>query len=189
MITANPIQQQRANRRLALKLAAAALAMFAFGFALVPLYNVFCAATGLNGKTGNEASPAKTLAAPDPRWITVSFNADVMPDLPWRFEARRSAMRVHPGELSIAWFRVRNLADKPLAGRAIPSVSPPLAASHFKKIECFCFSKQELQPGEQRDMPVSFVVKRDLPADVRSLTLSYAFFPNVGTNVALGGDK
>ncbi|BCB27495.1 cytochrome c oxidase assembly protein [Sulfurimicrobium lacus] len=189
MTTADFDQLQRANRRLAMKLAAAALAMFGFGFALVPLYNVFCVATGLNGKTASTVQPAETVFVHDPRWITVAFNADVMPDLPWRFEARRSAMKVHPGELSIAWFRVKNLSDKPMVGRAVPSVSPPLAATHFKKIECFCFSKQELKPGEERDMPVTFVVKRDLPADVQSLTLSYAFFPNQGTVVALGGDK
>jgi cytochrome c oxidase assembly protein subunit 11 len=76
-----------------------------------------------------------------------------------------------------------------MAGRAVPSVSPPLAALHFKKIECFCFTKQELKPGEQRDMPVTFVVKREIPADVQSLTLSYAFFPNQGTVVALGGER
>lgn len=183
-----PFPLRRANRSLALKLGAVSLAMFGFGFALVPLYNVFCKATGLNGRTADGALPAVRIeAVADPRWITVEFNTDVMPGLPWRFEPRQRALRVHPGEMATAWFHVKNLSDRPMVGRAIPSVSPPLAARHFRKIECFCFTRQALKPGEERDMPVTFVVNRYLPPEVTVFTLSYAFFPNQGTALALGG--
>lgn len=180
---------QHANRRLAMKLGVAALVMFGFGFALVPLYDVFCNITGLNGKTGNETVRVASRTVPDSRWVTVEFNADVMPGLPWRFEPRLSSMRVHPGQLATAWFRIVNLADRTLAGRAVPSVSPPQAARHFRKIECFCFSQQTLKPGERKDIPVTFIVNRDLPEDVGTLTLSYAFFANKGTILALGDER
>lgn len=175
-----------ANRRLSVMLAVSAFAMFGFGFALVPLYEVFCEATGLNGKTGSEVARVAGKSIPDSRWVTVEFNADVMPGLPWRFEPRLASVRVHPGQLVTAWFRIVNLADRPLAGRAIPSVSPPQAARHFRKVECFCFSQQTLKAGEQKDMPVTFIVNRELPDDVGTLTLSYAFFANKGTILALG---
>lgn len=177
-----------ANRRLAARLAVVALAMFGFGFALVPLYDVFCQVTGLNGKTGGAVQTAGGNIDAS-RWVTVEFNGDVMPGLPWRFEPRQNKIRVHPGERVTAWFTVKNVADRPLIGRAVPSVTPPVAATHFRKIECFCFSQQRLAAGEQKEMPVTFVVARELPAEVGVLTLSYAFFPNVKTVLAQGDGK
>ena len=176
---------RNANRRLAVRLGVAALAMFGFGFALVPLYDVFCQVTGLNGKTGEAVRTAGNNVDAS-RWVTVEFNSDVMPGLPWRFEPRQHRVRVHPGERVTAWFTVKNVADRPLIGRAVPSVTPAIAASHFRKIECFCFSQQRLAAGEQKDMPVTFVVARELPAEVGVLTLSYAFFPNEKTVLAQG---
>lgn len=186
MDNASVQSQQRAIRRLALKLGVAALVMFGFAFAMVPFYDVFCQLTGLNGKTGN-AERVDVQAKADPRWVTVEFNSDVMPGLPWQFKPRLNKVRVHPGELVTAWFRVRNVADRPLDGRAVPSVSPPVAARYFRKIECFCFDRQQLKAGEERELPVTFVVSRDLPAEVGVITLSYAFFPSGGSLLAQRG--
>ncbi|MDD5330237.1 MAG: cytochrome c oxidase assembly protein [Sulfuricella sp.] len=177
--------QRRANLAFALKLGLAAFAMFGFAYALVPLYDVFCQATGLNGRTGQ----TKAISAPsvvDARWVTVEFNGDVMPGLPWRFEPRLHKLRAHPGQATTAWYRVKNLADRPLGGRAVPSVTPPLAARYFAKLECFCFSRQRLNAGEEREMPVTFIISRDLPAEVSTLTLSYAFFPSETTTLVRG---
>jgi cytochrome c oxidase assembly protein subunit 11 len=164
-----------ANRRLALKLLMAVFAAFGFAFALVPLYDVLCQATGLNGKTAS--APDKVVTGVDAsRWVTVEFTGNVMPGLPWEFRPRQAKLRVHPGEIVLATYRVRNVTDRALAGQAIPSISPGIAARHFTKIECFCFRQQELKPGEARDMPLRFIVSRRLPPEVRTITVSYAFF-------------
>jgi len=168
---------RRANRRLALKLGAGALAMAGFGYALVPLYDAFCRATGLNGRSAD--APVGMGVATD-RWVTVEFDGTVMPGLPWRFEPLRLALRVHPGEPATAFYRVKNLADRPLEGQAVASVTPPAAARHFTKTECFCFGRQRLAAGEEREMPVTFVVDPALPRELGTLTLSYAFFPGEG---------
>jgi Cytochrome oxidase assembly factor len=170
--------QRRANRRLALKLGAGALAMAGFGYALVPLYDAFCQATGLNGRTGTAEAGATGVA--EARWVTVEFDGTVMPGLPWRFEPAQLKQRVHPGEPATAFFRVKNLADRPLDGRAVPSVTPPAAARHFTKTECFCFGRQRLEAGEERVMPVTFIVSPELPRELGTLTLAYAFFPSEG---------
>jgi len=164
-----------ANRRLAWWLALAAAGFLGFGFALVPLYNSFCELTGLNGKTRDAAgAPPNADAA---RWVTVNFTSTVMPGLPWRFEPEQRSLRVHPGELATAFYLATNLGSRPLDGQAVMSVSPEVAARHFKKTECFCFKRQELRPGETRKLPLAFYVDPDLPDDVRTVTLSYAFFP------------
>jgi cytochrome c oxidase assembly protein subunit 11 len=149
------------------------VAALGFAVALVPLYNVLCEATGLDGKTSNAPLVSKVDRS---RWVTVEFTGNVMPGLPWEFEANQVRLRVHPGEPALATYRVRNMADRELVGQAIASVTPAVAARNFRKIECFCFSRQTLAPGESRDMPVSFVVSPDLPPEVETLTLSYAFF-------------
>lgn len=164
-----------------MKLAIGALLMFGFAYAMVPFYEVFCEITGLNGKTGQEKTNAIT--AVDPRLVTVEFNGDVMPGLPWHFEPRVRKMQVHPGERITTWYRVKNLSDRPVDGRAVPSVTPSAAARHFRKIECFCFTQQRLNAGEEKEMAVTFVVARELPEEVGVMTLSYAFFPGVGTTV------
>lgn len=164
------------NRRLTGKLAVAALLMFGFGFALVPLYDVFCDITGLNGKTGR--AEAETLGAKvdTSRWVTVEFTGSTAQGLPWEFRPVQKKLRVHPGQTTVANYYVRNTAAEPIVGRAIPSVTPGAAAGHFKKIECFCFSEQTLQPGEAREMPVRFVVDPELAANIGTVTLSYTFF-------------
>ncbi len=177
------------HRRLIVKLLALVAAAFAFGFALVPLYNVFCEATGLNGKTatkigvGGLSAPAGVAATPAPasridrsRIVTVEFTGTVMPGLPWEMRPLTSRLDLHPGELHQATFLVHNSSSAAIVGQAVPSVSPGQAAQHFEKLDCFCFKQQTLAPGETREMPLTFIVKPEIDADIRTITLSYAFF-------------
>ena len=163
------------NRRVSLKLAGVALGMFVFGYALVPLYDVICDVTGLNGKTGRAEATVRDKVDQD-RWVTVEFTGNSMSGLPWEFRSLQKSMRVHPGEVAVAYYEARNTAGEAITGQAVPSVAPNRAATHFKKIECFCFSQQLLKAGENRKMPVRFVVSTDLPKEVGTVTLSYAFF-------------
>jgi cytochrome c oxidase assembly protein subunit 11 len=158
-------------------LALITLGMFGFGFALVPLYNVFCEITGLNGKTGRiSESTASAVAVDRSRTVTVEFVTQVNGALPWEFRSGVKKMQVHPGELNATRFYARNTADRAVTGQAIPSVTPGLASRHFSKTECFCFTQQTLQPGEAREMPVRFIVDPQLPKDIHTITLSYTFF-------------
>ncbi len=166
---------QRANRRVGLRLAGVAAGMFVFGYALVPLYDVICEVTGLNGKTGRAEATVGDRVDRD-RWVTVEFTGNSMSGLPWEFRALQKSMRVHPGEVAVAYYEARNTAGEAITGQAVPSVAPNKAATHFKKIECFCFSQQQLKDGERKKMPVQFVVSADLPKGVGTVTLSYAFF-------------
>jgi cytochrome c oxidase assembly protein subunit 11 len=166
---------QRANRRVGLKLGGVAVGMFVFGYALVPLYDVLCEVTGLNGKTGRvEAKPVSTID--ESRWVTVEFTGNSMSGLPWEFAPLQKSLRVHPGEVAVTYYEARNTAAEAITGQAIPSLAPNNAAAHFKKIECFCFSQQKLMAGERKKMPVRFVVGTDLPKEIGTVTLSYAFF-------------
>jgi cytochrome c oxidase assembly protein subunit 11 len=164
------------NRRLTGKLAVAALLMFGFGFALVPLYDVFCDITGLNGKTGRAEAETLSAKVDTSRWVTVEFTGSTAQGMPWEFRPMQKKLRVHPGQSTVANYYVRNTTAEPIVGRAIPSVTPGAAAAHFKKIECFCFSEQMLQPGEAREMPVRFTVAPELAATIGTVTLSYTFF-------------
>ena len=165
------------HRRLARKLLLVSLAMFAFGYALVPLYDVFCELTGINGKTGRIDAKAMPANAVDrSRWVTVEFTSTVSSGMPWEFRPAVTRMRVHPGEMATTAYFARNNTDDTLVGQAVPSVAPNAAAAHFKKIECFCFTQQTLQGREAKSMPVQFVVQPDLPPDVKTITLSYTFF-------------
>jgi cytochrome c oxidase assembly protein subunit 11 len=157
------------------RLGLVAAAMFAFGYALVPLYDVLCEVTGLNGKTGR--AEATVVSQPvENRWVTVEFTGTRMRGLPWEFRPAQTSMRVRPGELSLALYEARNTAAETVTGQAVPSVAPNRAALHFKKVECFCFTQQTLKAGETRKMPVRFVVSPDLPKDITTVTLSYSFF-------------
>lgn len=174
------------HRRLLTKLLLIIAASFSFGFALVPLYDALCRATGLNGKTAGNAGvgiggisqPAATPPSriDATRIVSVEFTGTVMPGLPWDMQALTSSLDLHPGELHQALFRVHNRSEKPIIGQAIPSVSPGLAAQHFEKLDCFCFAQQTLAPGETKDLPVTFIVKPELDKDIRTITLAYAFF-------------
>ena len=168
--------RSHANRRLALRLLGGVGAAFAFGFLLVPLYDVICEATGLNGKTRGTAVAMADTQVDSSRTVQVEFISATMPGMPWEFSAGQSRVMVHPGEITTVHFHVRNMTASTVTGQAIPSVSPGKAAAHLQKLDCFCFKQQTLAPGEVRDMPVSFIVDRRLPDDVSALTLSYSFF-------------
>ena len=168
--------------RTAGKLAILALAMFGFGYALVPLYNVFCEVTGLNGKTGVVSADAvEQMETDTERVVTVAFDTNIR-EIPWEFKAIERKVAVHPGELGEATFIVENKSAKRIVGRAIPSVAPTQASVYFSKTECFCFTEQVMEAGEKREMKVRFVVNTDLPRRFSALTLSYTFFaiPNQG---------
>lgn len=163
------------NKRLVIKLLTVVLAMFGFGYALVPLYDILCDITGLNGKTGR-VSAAEVIGPDESRTVTVKFVATVNNAAPWEFKPNDVTMEVHPGGLYTTSYRARNKTSRPLIGQAAPSVSPREASLYFNKTECFCFTRQMFEPNEGRDMPVQFVVDRDLPAHIESLVLSYTFF-------------
>jgi cytochrome c oxidase assembly protein subunit 11 len=166
-----------ANRRVVTRLAVVVLGMFGFGFALVPLYDVLCQVTGLNGKTGRiELEQALSDNVDTARMVTVEFLASVNSELPWEFRPVVKKVRVHPGEVTEVSYHARNLNDHAVTGQAVPSLAPGVAAKYFNKTECFCFTRQTLGPREARDMPLRFVVDPDLPVDIRTVSLSYTFY-------------
>jgi cytochrome c oxidase assembly protein subunit 11 len=162
---------------ISVKLAVFALAMFGFGYALVPLYDVICDITGLNGKTGEITSEAVSKLIVDyDRTVTVQFDTNVNSELPWQFQAVNKTLVVHPGEVTEAVFIVENISSADVIGQAIPSVTPSRASLYFNKSECFCFTQQTLAAHERKEMVVRFVVEADLPENISTLTLSYTFF-------------
>jgi len=149
--------------------------MFAFGFALVPLYDVFCEITGFGGRTNAEAVAA--VEAPDlSREIRVEFMTTVNSYAPFEFAADADSMTVNPGKMYFATFTAKNLTATDKIAQAVPSVAPGVAAEHFVKIECFCFDSQEFAANEERAMPLQFIVDPDLPDYVDTITLQYTFF-------------
>lgn len=162
------------NRRLLIRLALVAAAMFGFGYALVPFYYSICAAWGVNSLGEVRAAPANT-QVDKTRTVTIEFDANA-PGMPWRFKPLVRHMDVHPGELASVEYEVVNQRDARVTGQAVPSYGPQIAGEYFKKVECFCFSQQTLAPGETRRMPVVFVVDPKLPKDINTIALSYTFF-------------
>jgi len=151
--------------------------MFGFGYLMVPIYNVFCDLTGLNGKTGTiSVAEAANLTINEDRLVKVEFSGSLNQYAPWDFGPKVSSMMVHPGKQYKTSFLATNKLSKQLVGQAVPSVSPGRAAKHFNKSECFCFTAQTFEGGETLDMPLVFIVDPDLPADVDTVTLSYTFF-------------
>ena len=147
--------------------------MFGFGYALVPLYPAVCNVLGIN-QLGVDEAPVNT-QVDRTRTVGIEFDTNVH-DMPWKFKPMVGHLSVHPGELTQVMFEVINTRDAAVTGQAIPSYGPPLAAKHFRKLECFCFTKQTLAPGERRQMPVMFVVDPALPKEISTITLSYTFF-------------
>jgi cytochrome c oxidase assembly protein subunit 11 len=151
------------------------IAMFGFGFALVPLYDVFCRYTGINGKTANTPAQATTVMD-EKRTITVEFLANSDASIPWDFAPEIQQISLHPGEITVINYHVENLSKEAMIGRAVPSVSPGEAARYFKKIECFCFTEQPLNAGQQKDMPVQFYIDPEIPSHFTTITLSYRLY-------------
>jgi cytochrome c oxidase assembly protein subunit 11 len=167
------------NKRLGLKLLWLVAGSLLFAFALVPLYDVLCTLTGLNGKTSNTAAVLAKAKVDNTRWVNVQFTSNVMPGLGWNFYPKQPSIKLHPGQIETVVFIAKNITSEVVVGQAVPSVTPGIASANLKKIECFCFVKQSLKPGEEKEMPLRFFVSPDLPKDVSDMTLSYSFFPAV----------
>jgi cytochrome c oxidase assembly protein subunit 11 len=182
----NPAAGRRSPQRTALIALSVALAMFAFGFASVPLYRLFCQVTGFGGTT-QRASEADLAAAMTKthgagRLMSVRFDSNTDSGLPWRFRPEQSQMTVRVGEKVMAIYLAKNLSDKPVTGRAVFNVTPDQSGAYFNKIQCFCFVEQTLQPGQEVRMPVLFFVDPAINKDadnkdVQQITLSYTFYP------------
>ena len=166
------------NRRMVGKLVVVVAMMFAFGYALVPIYRTICEALGVNviartEQQGVSDAPSSTQVDLS-RTVTVEFDANARG--PWDFKPETPRVDVHPGEVVTVMYEFRNRQDRTMAAQAFPSYAPHTAAPHFRKLECFCFTEHVLKPGEAKRWPVVFVVDRKLPKDVRTITLSYTFF-------------
>ena len=160
------------------RLVGVALAVFVLTFSLVPLYRIACEKVfGVRLERGASAAVAEQGAA-QKRTVRVEFDGGVNSKLPWAFHPEKLTMDVVPGELNEALYFARNDSGHALVGSAVPSVAPARASGYFNKTECFCFTAQTLQAGEQREMPVRFIVDPNLPADVKTITLSYTFYKN-----------
>ena len=167
----------KSTNKLALKLAAFTLAMFGFGFALVPLYNVICNITGLNGKTGSiTEAQAESHDVDDLRLITVEFLANLNQSMNWTFAPEIKTLEVNPGKTYEVSYFAKNHNTTYTVGQAVPSVAPNTAAPFFNKIECFCFSKQMFEPSEEKQMSLRFVVDTELPEHIKTISLAYTFF-------------
>ncbi len=162
--------------RMILKLVLVTFGMFGFGFALVPLYTVFCELTGLNGKTGGQYTQTATSSVDRDRTVTVQFITNNNADMSWEFRPQVRSIKVHPGEMNTTSFYVRNPTGSAITAQAVPSVTPFRAATYLHKTECFCFEQQQLAGGESLDMPLRFIIDRDVPAEIETLTLSYTLF-------------
>ena len=168
-------RQRMNNRSVVTQLLVMTVAMFGFGFLLVPLYDVFCEITGFGGRTNVEAAIVEE--APDmTREIRIEFVTTVNSYAQFEFAADADSMTVNPGKMYYATFTAKNLAGEHKLAQAVPSVAPTTAAEHFTKIECFCFTSQEFLAGEERAMPLQFIVNPNLPDYVDTITLQYTFF-------------
>lgn len=171
------IQKGRSStKRLVTRLLFTVVGMFGFGFAMVPLYDVICDITGLNGKTGDQVAAVEEPTQVGERVITVQFLAQNNAGMDWEFSANDALVKVHPGEVKLVSYHAKNGHDFAMTGQAIPSVAPNQAAQYLKKLECFCFQEQVLQPGEQVDMGIRFFIDENIPEHITKLTLSYSLF-------------
>ena len=172
---------KQANSNMVRKLAVITVAMFAFGYALVPMYRAICELTGINILAlGDRSIPGAQSSVPantqvdTSRTITVEF--DVNSSGPWDFKPAVRSMQVHPGELATVMYEFQNVQNHRMSAQAIPSYAPKQAAAHFNKLECFCFNQYTLEAGEKKQWPVAFVIDPKLSKDVSTITLSYTFF-------------
>lgn len=172
------MKKRKGHHRLIVILASLVLGMFAFGFALVPIYNSLCKSLGINGKTNPEAVAYDATKAKidKKREITVEFVATNNSGVPWAFYPKIRKIKVHPGEIAKLSFYAENKTDHQMTVQAIPSVTPGIAAKYLKKTECFCFTQQTLNGHEAMNMPLLFHLDADLPEKVHTVTLSYTLF-------------
>jgi cytochrome c oxidase assembly protein subunit 11 len=168
----------RRNRRLATAVFGVVVGMVGLSFASVPLYNLFCSVTGYNGTPQIGGAPAPGAGE---QVLTVRFNANTQPNLPWRFAPEQPSVRLHVGEEAMAFYKARNLSDAPVEGISTYNVTPEVVGRYFHKTACFCFEAQTLAPGQEVDMPLSFWVDPKIAEDpntrgIRTITVSYTFF-------------
>ncbi|MBA2710647.1 MAG: cytochrome c oxidase assembly protein [Tatlockia sp.] len=177
---------KKSHTKLIVTLALVVLAMFGFGFALVPIYKSICQSLGINGKTNEKAIAydAKTAKITADRDVVVEFIATNNSGIPWAFYPKIRKIKVHPGEIAKLSFYAENQTKHRMTVQAIPSVTPGIAAKYLKKTECFCFTQQTLNGHEAMDMPLLFHLDQDLPANVKTITLSYTLFDVTGKKVS-----
>ena len=161
------------NRVMLRKLLVVAVLMFGFGFALVPIYEKICQTAGIYDL--EKPDVVRNTQVDEGRLVTIEFDANTR-GLPWEFRPLQRSVKVHPGQLVQVFYEARNTAGAPVVGQAIASYGPQVAGEYVKKIECFCFTRQELKANETRRMPLQFVVDTRLPSDVSVITFSYTFF-------------
>lgn len=166
---------ERLYRKTVIKLAIFAVGMLGFTYMLVPVYEKACEVGWLEAKREGEQVVRNTQVDTQ-RWVTVEFVANVNEALPWKFEPMQNSVKVHPGQLTHIAYKVTNLTERNMVGQSVASYGPAQAGRFFKKIECFCYTRQPLQAHESKEMPVVFVVQPDLPEDIAVITLSYTFF-------------
>lgn len=169
-------------RKTTIALWLAAAAMFGFGFALVPLYDVLCSVLGISQENVTVKADYETVASAvdEHRTVKVQFLANNDGTMVWEFKPNDFQIKVHPGAVNGTTYFARNPAHRTMIAQAIPSISPPEAAQFFHKTECFCFNQQELNSGESLDMPLQFIVDQALPKDIHTITLSYTLFDVTG---------
>ncbi len=175
--TTNAISQPQrvSNKKLIGYLLLGVVGMFGFGFALVPLYDIMCQQFGINGKTSSVAASTQGIVEDRSRLVRVQFIAQVN-DMPWDFKPTVAQMDVYPGQVVKISYFVFNHSMKAMTGQAVPSVAPGQAASHFNKVECFCFHHQPLAAGSKAELPLIFYIDPQLPSSVHTLTLSYTLY-------------
>ncbi|NWN92071.1 cytochrome c oxidase assembly protein [Marinobacter adhaerens] len=173
---ANTPTPRRSNLRVIGWCLSGVVGMFAFGFALVPLYDVFCDITGINGKTNGRYESTEGSVADMERSVKVQFLAQNGPGMPWVFRPVARSIEVHPGEATTVNFYAKNPTGQDMVGQAVPSLSPSEGTLYFHKTECFCFNQQPLAAGQSTEMPLVFIVDPDLPDHITKLTLSYTLY-------------
>ncbi len=164
------------NNKVIKKLLALLLMMTVFVFAMVPLYNVFCEITGINGKVVVSEALYETVEKDETRQVTIEFVTSIKRGMPWEFKSTLYKVDVHPGELNEVMFYAKNISNKTITGQTVPSIAPGQASFYLNKTECFCFDQQTLKPGEEIYMPMKFYVDPELPESVHTITMSYALF-------------
>ncbi|PTO52662.1 cytochrome c oxidase assembly protein [Vibrio splendidus] len=183
------LSNKRSTKKLTGYLVLSVVAMFGFGFALVPLYDVMCEALGINGKTNTVSAVQPQGMQPDySRTVRVEFMSHIKPDMPWQFSPEVRVLEVHPGEVVQTNYIAKNLSGASLVGQAVPSVSPGMGATYFNKMECFCFNQQPLDGYTSAEMGLIFYIEPDIPESIHTLTLSYTLF-NITSEVGTAVNK
>jgi cytochrome c oxidase assembly protein subunit 11 len=183
------LSNKRSTKKLTGYLVLSVVAMFGFGFALVPLYDVMCDALGINGKTNTVSAVQPQGMQPDySRTVRVEFMSHIKPDMPWQFSPEVRVLEVHPGEVVQTNYIAKNLSASSLVGQAVPSVSPGMGATYFNKMECFCFNQQPLDGHKSAEMGLMFYIEPDIPESIHTLTLSYTLF-NITNEVGAAANK